>query len=399
MNHKLPTKELTSAIASFVGRYISLSTIGSKYTYQQMALAIAQDTKLALACELRILFALSMMREYTHPNEIIQEEVRANLAKMPGSWNAKLMELHKYLPYGFTACEKTYKVRGGKAELIRLNVLDHDKCDFLVDKQGISGVKYTEATSAIEVDFDNILHLSNQSYLQISTDPHGIALISRAMPYIDLYQKMILALAVAGTRQATPVMVGKTDLDAGVTLYDEYRRTIKDSQTGKPVVLHKGTKMADDLEQVENGSVVVIGRDDEITAITQQANADFFRFTFHYLDSIKLWSFLISPILGGTSESGSGDSNLSETHLKTLKVVAKAQIRIFANELVEQVFKPMIAFNHGEQDTYGEFPVPDEDTTNTVEMLNAISSAVQRGSISPEDEELIAKQKQIMGIG
>jgi hypothetical protein len=391
----LPTKLLTPKIADFVSTWLSAIPKRDRYPISTY-IELLNHPKVAIAAELRMLFMLSLLRPYSHADEKITEEVLSAFAKMKGSWPATLLKMMQFLLYGFIYAEKVYSVEKGKAVLKQIQCLDQDLLILEGTIAGIQTANYSASTGEVKLPIENAIHIINQDYFVPGYDPYGIALCRRCVPYWELHKIILAAMTIAGHRQATPLLVGKTDTSAETLLYGSDGRPLLIE--GQPVTINKGEAFRKDLEETENSSVVVIDRLDEILPVMQQTDGQFFRSVLYYLDSVLLWCFLISPVIAGTSESGVGDSSLIDGHLETLKTVSRPQMQIFGDELVEQLVRPMIEFNHGTLDSYGSFPVPQEETQNTVELLNAISSAVQRGAFSAEDISVINRAKQLAGI-
>lgn len=393
---RLPTKELTSDIVKFVSRWTATTTYN--YSPSQIEYYLTKNVKLALATDLRVLFTMNMMSEYYHPSTDIQNEVRSNIAKMPGSWEEILMKLLRYIPYGYSLSEKSYKINNGKAEISRINTLDINRIIPVFDSTGvITDIEYLEGNGdrvKLKYPFQT-LHLKHQSHLQQANNWNGISAVSRAIPYCELEDAMVLALAIAGTRQSVPLLIAKTNINEQVEIYDDNGVPLKDFQ-GRNITIPKGSKLLKDVKELENGSVLVVGMMDEIEALVQQADPNFFRFIFDYLDSMKMWSLLVPSLLVGIGESGSGDSNLAKTHMKTFFISTTNEAKIFGNYLIENLIKPMLEFNYPGLENFGSFPVKKDIPDNAFELTRALIDLVDSEVLTKE--EIKDKVMQITGI-
>lgn len=394
----LSSKILAPQIAEFVTKWLSLIPKRDFYPIALYNEMLRNHPKVAIAAELRVLYSLSLMRDYTHSDKAIQDEIRANFALMPGSWASYQLKMLQFLIFGFSFAERAFTVRKGKATIAALQPLHQQWCYFEGTQAGIQNVIYTTAVdSPISIPYQNGIHLINQDYLIPGYDPYGIALLHRAVQYWELHRLIMAAMAIAGQRQATPILVGKTNINDDIELLDANGSPLLDAH-GNPLKRKRGDDMQASLEQLENTSVMVIDLVDEVEAIAQQTDGAFFRSILYYLDSMILGCFLISPVIAGTSESGLGDSSLIDGHLRTLATVSRTQMRMFGDTLVQQLVRPVLDFNYRKIDDYGSFPVPDEESKNTVDLLNAINNGVRYGTFSNQDLAVVSKAKDLAGI-
>lgn len=393
---KLPTKELTSDVVRFVSRWTS--RIEFNHSPSQIEYYLKKNPKLALATDLRILFIMEMLGEYSHSSLRIQNKVRSNLARMDGSWEELLMKLFRYIPYGYSVSEKSYVIKNGKAEISRVNPLDINRVIPIFDSKGIiTHIEYLEGNGdRVKLKYPSqVLHLKHQPHLQQSNTWAGISAISRAIPYCELEEAMLMALAIAGTRQSVPLLIAKTNINEQVEIYDENGVPLKDLQ-GRNITVSKGSKLLQDVKNLENGSVLVVGMMDEIEALVQQADPNFFRFIFEYLDSMKMWSLMVPSLLVGIGESGTGDSNLAKTHMKTFQISASNEAKIFGNYLIENLIKPMLDFNYSNLDDYGSFPIKKDMSDNAIELVNALINLTDKNILT--SEEIRDKIIQVTGL-
>jgi hypothetical protein len=393
----LPTKLLTPAIADFVSSMFGYLPRKDKYPIALYSRMLRENPKAAIAAELRALFMLSLMQDYRHPDEAITDEVLRSLNGIKGSWQATKLKLLQFMPFGFSFAEKSYKVFDKKASLQEIKSLNQEYTFFECDRSGeMSRVRYAIAAKEYYIPYESGIHFINQEYLIPGYDPYGIALCDRAISYWQLHKIIMSALAIAGQRQATPLLIGKTDTASSVLLFGHDGRPL--IVDGQQLTVNKGEMFKRDLAEAENSSVLVIDRLDEILAIASQTDGQFLRSVLYYLDSAMLWCFFISPVVAGTSESGLGDSSLIKGHLDVLRTVGRSQMRIFGDGLIEGLIRPMLEFNHGAMDNCGSFPVIEQDNTNTIALLNAIANAIQKGTFDNEDVAIVQRAKQLAGI-
>lgn len=389
-------RELISPeVETFVARH--LSNHYAELDYERVKEAIASNYKIALAADLRLLFMLSLIEDYSHPNPLIEKEIREGFNAMRGSWKLKQLQMLQFVIYGFSFSEFGFVIKNKKARIKAIHILNQEKIRFVLSNGQIENIEYSSDKGSLQIPYSYGIHLTHQDYLMPGSNPKGLSSAMRALNYIDLHKIVMSAMAIAAQRQATPIIALKTDTESSQQLVDSSGNPILDNE-GNVIFINKAEAAGESLEELENNSYIVINRLDEIEAIAQQTDGHFFRRVLAYLDQAIMWSFLVSPIIAGQNESGVGDASLIEGHLDILKIVARSQMRVFASSLIEQIVKPIIMFNYGEIDSYGDFPIPEEDKTDTLELLKAIGNVASSGIFSTEDLSIIKRAKELAGI-
>jgi hypothetical protein len=171
-------------------------------------------------------------------------------------------------------------------------------------------------------------------------------------------------------------------------------------EDGLPIRGRAGDRMKSALEQIENQSVLVIDRNiDEIIAIAQQTDGAFFLNVLRFLNSQILMAFLMpETVITTGSQGASGDSNLNQGHGAILDLVVSSFTQQIKERLIEDVCRFLIFNNFGEQETYGEFKEPEEDQTDAVALLGAISNSASSGVLGGVDLEVINRARDLAGI-
>jgi len=401
----LSTELLTPRVEALVSSWLSYVPSNDPNSISKYVDMVQDHPIVSNATDLRILYALTVLREYTHPDPKIQEEVRQGFVRMEGSFLMAVAEMNSFIPFGFAFSERVDRIEKGKAAIDIIQLLDPRRYDFRGTMGSIVDVVYhSAATGDISIPYESGIHLVNRQYLAIGRNPRGLACCRPALPYAELHRILMAALAIAGQRQATPILVGKTDTSLNTPLLDSLGNPYVDPVTGQGVMINQGVSMLRSLEKIKNSSVIAIDRLDDVVAIAQQADPTFFTSILHYLEGIMLMCFLVPRTILGTAENGTGDSNLNSGHRETLRLVTRSQMSVVAEALIEQVVRPIITFNHGEQDSYGVFPIADEDTTNGLELLKIMGDIVGRTAnglpgFSTSDLSFLNRMRELSSIG
>ena len=395
----LNTNILSPRVQALVSTWIGLvqqSDRNITNTYVEML----KDSPVASAAnDLRIMLGVSMLDQYQHPDPDIQHFVRTSINAMEGSWLNVISQMLTFIPFGKSFSEVSYKIKKRKAYLDLIRTVDPRYYWFEGYNGQISRVNYLRFSN-IYIPYENGIHLVNQPYLALGGDPHGVAICRRAYPYWELTKVINACMTVASERQATKLLVGKTDTgNNSVSMINpETGQPYVDPNTGEPRLFNQGYVMSRNLEDIKNNSYAVIDLADEIEAIAHESDGRFFTNILGYLESMIMLSWLVPRTVTGTGTVSSGDSNLNEGHQNILRLVTRSQMQIVGEALIEQAIRPMLEFNFGELDTYGVFPLITEDNTDTITLLNIINNCVNTGTFSKYDLDVLNKMRSLAGI-
>lgn len=405
---------LTPQLEIIVSKVLNLVPRREKLQIET-AMEMLNHPVVAVAAELPILYGLSMLGEYSHDDEAIRDEVRASIRNMKGVGREKsksgfkdaIARAMSFTWLGYSASEVSYRIEGKKkAALDRIKLVDPRRYSF---KGGDGYIQYLEYysggnPSVIEIEYANVLHLVNQPHLMLEDDPYGVSPMKRAYPYWEALKLITAAIAVAGQRQATPLLVGKTKTGEDIPKVDSAGDEEVDSN-GDPVLVNRGAEMVQRLEQAGNGSVVVIDFDDEdVQAIAQEADPDVLGMAGKFFERMILLCWLIPETLLASNLTGTGDTGLNAGHMEIFRLFMRFKMEMVSEGLIDQVITPMLSFNYGELEDYGKFPLPKEDSADSVQLLTAIGKIVSDtmenplAGFSALDPEIVARMRELAGI-
>lgn len=374
---------LSTAIIKKIDDFINTPDAGESVSIDELKKIPEGDSLVAFALEVQRNFVVGAMGEYFHPDEEIQNFVRNNLAEL--KWRSLLERLLQYVPYGFVCGVKVFTAESPvKVESIAL--LPQNAVEFKSDNKG----KYIEVSvkggEKIRIDRADYFHLANQEFLVPGAiAPRGIASLSRITKIMKLHAIVMDCMAVASQRQATPFLVGKTT-DDSVLQFDSQGVAVLNPD-GSQATLGKGEIMREEMLKIENSSVMVIGLEDSIEAIAQSGDINFFRSVLFYLDTQKFWACQMTPVIMGLNESGVGDSSLVGRQMEMIRESAISRLRTVCEKFIEEVLKPLIIFNWGEQEEgYGGFQILEQSEESYNNWVSLLIEALKLG----ESESAIA---------
>ena len=404
----LSSKLLTPEVQSLVGQFLALArNYPLKRSPFELEKIIRTNPAAAAASEIRtVLLPLLMLGEYTHDDPAIQDEVRRELVALQGSWRGAVAKMGSYQNYGFSYTEVEYRITLAGCGLSRLRTLNQQYTNFQGLQGDIINVIYATPQAMqftingwVTIPYPSGIHLVNQAYFTLGYDPKGIALLDRVAPYVDAFNLMMGALALASNRQATPLLYGKTNTSAQQMVFGDDGRPTLDPATGQPILVNAGEKFKQDLEQVENGSIAVIDLQDELGAIAQSQRGTLIQDAIQIVLQLIMMCFLVPQTVIGMSASGVGDSGLSDAHQRMLIMAVESDLAVISEGLIESLLKPMLSWNHGILDSYGYFPiVKPKDSAAVQALLAIIPGLVSSTVLDPKDADLIASVKEDLEI-
>jgi len=350
------------------GLYFTSGSSRSMDTYVSML----RQPWIAAAAKVRIMLMLSYLQDYKHVNDGIQEDIRTQLKNLPGSFKTYQSQMASALYCGASVTEKWHKIVGKKAELAGLNWVDPRYIKYKVNDKGELEIRFKKGD--LDLLLTDVIHIKNDEEFNFGNNPAGVATLERATPFWEQYRLVMVAMAIAAQRQATPLLVGKNS---------------RGTEESAKVFL-------DNLEKARNSGVMVIDIEDMIEAIQQQTDGNFFVVVLRILRQSILMSFLVPETILGQGESGSGDSNLNAGHTKILRMNSRTEAGIFGEKLVEEMIRPIIEFNYGNIGDWGNFPLRMDEPDDPNGLITALNKTVEQ-SILGADEAVI-RIKDLAGI-
>jgi hypothetical protein len=391
------SKEVERLTNSLVNELSNLDTVG----IDEYLLMATTDPICAAGIEVPMLMGALKLGEFTHEDQKIQDFVRANFVNMQGSLQLSFAEMWQAKPFGHSWSEISCEPKNGSWMLQSIMAVDPRYFRYAGAIGKIDQIRYrTVPQGLVNIPYSKGIHITNGRHLNLGRDPYGFAECKKAYPYWKAKKLILAAMVIAAQRQATPLLVGKTDLESSFELVDSFGNILINEETGLPIRGRSGDRMKSALEQIDNQSVIVIDKlMDEIVPIAQQTDGAFFLNVLRFLNSQILMAFLMpETVITTGSQGASGDSNLNAGHGHILDLVVSSFTQQIKERLIEDVCRFLIFNEFGEQESYGHFKKPEEDKTDSVALLVAISGAAMSGVLGGNDIEVINRSRGLAGI-
>ena len=343
------------------------------------------------------LLGLSCIGEYLHPDDDIQSAIRHNFAEMRGSWSVSLAELFAAIPLGWATSEIEWAKNSDAWSLASLAAIHPKSHTFRGQKGQLVDVFYRSPDEdEVPIPYEKVIHIINRRDLAFG-NPYGLASCKLASNVWKAWKVVMAELIVAGKRQATPLMVGQADSGTTVPLLDANGNPLKD-RDGNPITVPATQKLLEQLENIDNRSVLATDIKNKIQAINHTTDGRFLMELIKFLQRLLLLSFLVPETAFEVGQGGLGNAGLAQAHLGLLGQSVGQIANQIKEELIEKIVRPLIYWNYGEQESYGSFAEPERGESDRVALLQAISMAALNGGFNDADLAVSNRMRQLAGI-
>lgn len=358
---------------------------------------LEKDPTVKFCVEVCNLYLLECLREYEHSNPKITTSINETISTSVGSWKSKIRKFLSCFWYGFSFTEISFSdIDNNQKSINEIVTYDPLKYDFVIKKGQTKYVSYMNGVTEILVPYECGVHLVTGDDLNFD-DLYGNGRCKAALPYWELHKIIMPVIALAAQRQATPILVKKTDTGADVILIDDLTGLVViDSETGEPVTIKKGWDAIRQLEKIGSAGITVIDPEDELYAIELKVNNSLLMDILKYCEQQRMSAMLVPSTIFNITNSGIGDSGLSKIHLEVFENMVNSMADFLNEELIEKLFKPLIIYNFGTQENYGKFIIEKSDRS----VLEVATLAIDAISRIPtlEDLEMLNSIRKMLGI-
>ena len=155
---------------------------------------------------------------------------------------------------------------------------------------------------------------------------------------------------------------------------------------GKASTKKVGEELEDALMNMNSRAYVITDKDSEISAISSMgAGGTAYSEAEKVCDTMIYRAMFLPSLLGGGENGGS--YALGNVHLELFNATAAALAEDYIDVELEQLWRPIIEWNFGEQEDYGEFSINDAIPTEEKNIMsNIILNLARVGMIDPEND-------------
>lgn len=346
--------------------------------YREM---VQTDATIAACLEFVSLAVVSKLGDYTHPDKDIQDFIRANFEQLEGSFVDTCKSLMSFLWAGYAVAEIVTEVKDDRVWLHSLPILPAENVRFKLDEDPGS-LNYGSLAEVIQnPQMVSEAHLPAEKCLIIRNDYPGSAEqspygLSRLKCILSIYAAKVEAeknWAYALGRYGSPILQYELENPAQkvktsdgriMTAFEQAQEQVNAAGELKGVVSFKGNN----LQMIYPPAGIGEG----------------FKKACDYYNRLIMRGLLIPSLLFDNGDTGS--YSLGQEHYKLFDVSLDAILSILTEAILEQLVRPLVDWNFGEQDDYGAFDVK-ATSLDTEEKLDAMLAEDVREAEREEAQE------------
>ena len=405
MNSSFQETLYTTTHASKISR-LSQSTVQEISRVDEVSLneylkMMHSDPVVKACVDIKCLRASNTFGVYQHTKPEITEFMQEMFANMRDTLKKNVGELAICSALGFSVAEVNFKTdNNGTLRLDSIYPLDLEKVRFRGAKGNIECVLYTDsANSNIKIPYIKVIHVTNSSSTTFN-DPFGSAECKRAYKYSKAKMAILSDMILSGRNLATGILVGKVDSNKTVhtTVTDAYGNPLMGSN-GQPIRKNANQVLFEKLIALENHSVIVTDRENEIQALTVPDGSQFWNNALQQLDKYIMRSFGVPTLVFEEGSGALGVATLSVKQSTLLDATIEVIVNQIQDQIIEKVCKPIILWNFGKQRDYGKFII-DSSSDPGIEMqqLQSIFTAISMGIFTPDDPIINNRIRGFLGL-
>ncbi len=330
--------------------------------YKQM---LSNDETIGTGIEYLTGRIVSRIGEYSHENEKIKELVDHSIESIRGTMTeARRSILRDSFAYGFGIGEFTVKSENGQWLLSSIQIIDPTTVKFRMEKfnddsYGVGAIVQSTSNGEVEIPAGKCII---KTYGDSST-PYGKSLLRRCYRWWSLKNAIPKLWAIALERFGMPILHGKAS----------------DTKTQKA--------LNEALENLASRSYVTTDEKSEIHAIFSPSSSisQGYKTAEELCDKMIYRAMFLPSLLGGGENGGS--YSLGQVHYDLFDATAASLAEDYIDTELECLWRPLIEWNFGHQDNYGDFAL--NDTVSTAEKMtlsSIILNIANIGAIDPESD-------------
>lgn len=330
--------------------------------YKQM---LSNDETIGTGIEYLTGRVVSRIGAYSHENEKIKELVERCIESIRGTLTeVRRGILRDSFAYGFGVGEFTLKSEKSQWVLSSIQILDPTSIQFKMDKfednsYGVGAVIQQAGMSEIEIPAGKCIIKTYGD----NTTPYGRSLLRRCYRWWSFKNAIPKLCAVALERYGTPLFHALTD----------NKKTQKELDTALGNLNSRSHIVTDTKAEIRSIASTNGAMNGGYIAAQEQCDKMMYRAMF-------------LPSLLGSGENG-GSYSLGQVHLELFNATAAALAEDYVDTELEQLWRPIIEWNFGEQENYGSFMITDTmPTSEKLAMSSMLLNLAQAGVIFPESD-------------
>lgn len=337
---------------------------------------------------------IARIGEYSHPDEVIEGFVQQNLTKMKGSFLNVCGESLSAVGYGFSVGEVVWtrksftittgdKGAGTEQTTEISDAIAFDRIQFLHPSDVFINT-HKEGPAKNEPSMIR-QHLFNGEHIDLPMNKvmlyshgakfgnvYGKSRLKRAYKSWFIKEVMLRAWGVANERHGKPHTIAKANLDGNVQ-----------DPANPGTIIPYAQYLASVLDGLANNGSCIVNQTTDVSIVRAAAGMgkDFGEIIQYCNRSILMAIGLPSLLLDGGSV---GSYSLGKEQGDRFNQLLEAILIEFTDVLIEQLIRPLIDYNFGEQSDYGYFGFEEWNAEDQLTIVSAIEKLTNTGYLSKD---------------
>lgn len=325
------------------------------------------DETIGAGVELMANSIIRKLGKYKHPKKEIQDFVRNCIETVEGCFKTQLTQsLINRDVFGYSVSEIVLYPKDGRWKLGALVPYRSNTVQFVSGRLWNGQVGVTKVYQQLGSD-DIYIPAAKCLILKNGTEIYGRSRLKWCYRWWAFKRAAIKMWAVWLEKYAMPFVVGKS---------------------ANP------TAFAEELAALYSKASISIGREDEVDFKEANGSVDNYSKTIGFINKM-LYRAMFLPSLLEAGESG-GSYALGDVHYQMFNESTFTMAEAFSEDIVEQVIKPLIYWNFGEQDSYGFIPVYKTNTVTENEGMSRL--LLNLWNIGFIDEQDVQWARESLGV-
>jgi len=331
--------------------------------------------------ELMQMMALSRLGDYCHEDEAIQDFINSQLEGIEGVFTSILGELmQSAFAYGFGIGEKLWKPGPEGVSLRGVQLLHPDTITLDIytdgpDKNRLKSIRqfFRESYQA-EIPVDKAILYTHRGQFG---NFYGRSRLAAAYRWWYIKDKVLKSWAICAERYGTPYTYAKMREGAGNRQFNVSGQTLNGLEYMGKVLDSMG----------DTGSMVLTEDVESFEVKYAPASlGDCFEALVAFCNTMIYRALGLPALITDTGKTGS--YSLAKQHFEALVLTLERILTEATDCVIEQLIRPLVTYNFGEQEDWGEFASAPLQTEDELAVSEVVSNLVASGVIDlarPDD--------------
>lgn len=225
---------------------------------------------------------------------------------------------------------------------------------------------------------NKVVHHINNSMLSFGS-PYGKSPVRTAHLAWQLKVFFMKQMGIAGKRQASPFIWGSAPHNS-----NKMRVTMPD---GSVKDMNPIEALSDILARRDTDDSIVTGPKEggwNVEAIAAQTNLDQYLNVIDHLNTYIFRAFLLPSLV--MTDGSAGSRSLGDKHFQMVDRMAESEALKFGQTIINQLIRPAIEMNFGEQDNYGHFAQRPQNIEERERLGNIFVNLANAGYMKAYDK-------------